>query len=382
MRFPHDWRRIVDFIVLAYTLFIVLRWASRARALRIVLLITALSAGVLVSRQFDLLITAWILQGAALVAVALLIIVFQPEVRRALSRLDRQFLSRPHGPVSVLDNTLATAAFELARQGVGALFVVTGEEPIGELLEGGTILGAEISAPLIEALFQKSSPLHDGAVVIEGARIAQAGAVLPLTQRRDVPQQYGTRHRAAMGLAERTDALCVVVSEERSDVTLMRGRSIVHMASSQQLSGILENAVNHPRLPLPARVRALAIANWRIKLAALGLASLIWSAAVFDPSSTVREIAVPLEFRNVPFGLDVASSITTVSVELRGRTWLMNSNEVLGLVARLNMAGSKAGVREMKVDSGTLGLPPGVEMIRAIPPNIEVRLVKPSPVSR
>jgi hypothetical protein len=154
------------------------------------------------------------------------------------------------------------------------------------------------------------------------------------------------------------------------------------MASSQQLSGILENAVNHPRLPLPARVRALAIANWRIKLAALGLASLIWSAAVFDPSSTVREIAVPLEFRNVPFGLDVASSITTVSVELRGRTWLMNSNEVLGLVARLNMAGSKAGVREMKVDSGTLGLPPGVEMIRAIPPNIEVRLVKPSPVSR
>lgn len=383
MGFPHDWRRTVDFIVLAATLYVVLRWASRARALRIVLIITALYAGVLVARQFDLLITAWILQGAALISVALLVIVFQPEVRRALSRLDRQLLSPPRGAVSILDNTLAASAFELARQGLGALFVVTGQEPIDELLEGGTVLGADISSPLIEALFQKSSPLHDGAVVIEGARIAQAGAVLPLTQRRDVPPQYGTRHRAAMGLAERTDVLCIVVSEERSDVTLMRGRSILHMTTAQQLSAILENSVSHPALSLPVRLRTLAVSNWRIKLAALGLAALIWSAAVFDPSSTVREIAVPLEFRNVPFGLDVASpTVTNVSVELRGRTWLMNSNEVLGLVARLNLAGSKEGARTLKVDAGTLGLPPGVELIRAVPPTIAVKLMKRNPPAR
>jgi DNA integrity scanning protein DisA with diadenylate cyclase activity len=358
----------------------VLRWASRARALRIVLVITALYAGVLVSRQFDLLITAWILQGAALISVALLVIVFQPEVRRALSRLDRQFLSHPRGAVSILDNTLAAAAFDLAREGVGALFVVTGEEPIGELLEGGTILGADLSGQLIEALFQKSSPLHDGAAVIEGARITQAGAVLPLTQRRDVPPQYGTRHRAAMGLAERTDALCIVVSEERSDVTLMRGRSITHMTTPKQLSAILENAVNQARLSLPVRVRALVVSSWRIKMAALGLAALIWSAAVFDPSSTIREIAVPIEFRNVPVGLDiVAPPVTNVSVELRGRTWLMNSNEVLGLVARLNLAGSKEGVRTIRLDAGALGLPPGVEMMRAIPASIPVQLVKRTP---
>jgi uncharacterized protein (TIGR00159 family) len=382
MRFPLDWRRIVDFVVLVCTLYVVLRWASRARALRIVLVITALYAGVLLARQFDLLITAWILQGAALVSVALLIIVFQPEVRRALSRLDRQFLTRPRGAVSILDNTLAAAAFQLAGQGVGALFVVAGEEPIGELLEGGTILGADISLPLIAALFQKSSPLHDGAVIVEGARISQAGAVLPLTQRRDVPAQYGTRHRAAMGLAERTDALCIVVSEERSDVTLMRGRDMLPMASSMQLSAILENATSKPSLPWPVRLRALAVSNWRMKLAALGLSSLIWSAAVFDPSSTVREIAVPIEFRNVPFGLDVASPVTNVSVELRGRTWLMNSNEVLGLVARLNLARSPAGVRIMRVDAGTLGLPPGIEMIRATPPEVQVRLLKSGQATR
>src|ERR1700723_3343132 len=120
MRFPFDWRRIVDFVVLSGTLYVVLRWASRARALRIVLAITALYAGVLVSRQFDLLITAWILQGAALISVALLVIVFQPEVRRALSRLDRQFLTPPQRTGSLLDDTLAAAAFQLAAQGLGA----------------------------------------------------------------------------------------------------------------------------------------------------------------------------------------------------------------------------------------------------------------------
>lgn len=379
---PIDWRRIVDFIVLAGTLYIALRWASRARAMRIVLAITALYAGVLVSRQFDLLITAWILQGVALISVALLVIVFQPEVRRALSRLDRQFLSPPAGDVSILDNTLAAATFELARQGLGALFVVAGQEPIGELLEGGTILGADISQPLIEAIFQKTSPLHDGAVVVEGARIAQAGAVLPLTQRRDVPGQYGTRHRAAMGLAERTDALCIVVSEERSDVTLMRGSGILHMGTAQQLSAVLESAVSHPKLSLPVRARTLLVSNWKIKLAALGLASLIWSAALFDSSSTVRELDIPVEFRNVPAGLDIAPDAPAdVSVELRGRTWVMNSNQILGLVARLNMSGSKEGVRKMRIDTGALGLPPGVTMVRAKPSTIEVRLVKQNPLA-
>ncbi len=376
MRFPLDWRRAVDFIVLAATLYVVLRWASRARAMRIVLAITAIYAGVLVARQFDLLITAWILQGAALISVALLVIVFQPEVRRALSRLDRQLFSQSRGNFS-LDDTLAGACFQLASEGLGALFVVTGQEPIGELLEGGTVLGADISKPLIEALFQKSSPLHDGAVVVEGTRIAQAGAVLPLTQRRDVPPQYGTRHRAAMGLAERTDALCIVVSEERSDVTVMRGRAILHMNTALQLSTLVENAGTQTRLTLPARLRAWAISNWKIMLAALGLASLIWSVATFDTSATVRQIDVPIEFRNVPAGLDIARvSVTGVSVELRGRTWLMNSNEVVGLVARLNLAGSKEGLRNMVVDAGTLGLPPGITFIHATPQTVDVRLAK------
>src|ERR1035441_3920380 len=108
-----DWRRIVDFLVLSATFYIVLVWASRARALRIALAIIALYSSVLFARQFDLIITAWILQGAALIAVGLLIIVFQPEVRRALMRLDRTLLAAPRSEAGSVDRILAQSIFEL-----------------------------------------------------------------------------------------------------------------------------------------------------------------------------------------------------------------------------------------------------------------------------
>ncbi len=377
MHIPLDWRRIVDFVVLAGTLYIVLGWASRARALRIVLAITALYAGVLVARQFDLLITAWLLEGAALISVALLVIVFQPEVRRALTRLDRRFMISRRGSAVTHDDTLSESAFQLAANGVGALFVVVVQEPVDELLQGGVVLGADISGFLIEAIFQKSSPLHDGAVVVEGGRITRAGAVLPLTQRQDVPPEYGTRHRAAMGLAERTDALCIVVSEERSDVTVMRGRNVIPMRTQPQLANVLENAVTHPKIAPLTRVKGWVFSRWRLKLAALGLSAVIWSVATFDTSSTVRVIDIPVEFQNLPPGLDiVSSSVPVLLVELRGRTWLMNSNQLSGLIARFNLAGFHEGARSIPVGPENLGVPPGVSVIRVSPGAVQVRLVR------
>jgi diadenylate cyclase len=191
-----DWRRVVDFLVLCGTFYLVLRWAERARAMRIALAIIALYSSVLIARQLDLVITTWILQGAALIAVGLLIIVFQPEVRRALMRLDRTLLATPRGTGGDVDHILAEAAFELAATRTGALFVVVRKDPVDELIQGGVILGADVSKFLIHAIFQKSSPLHDGAVIIEGGRISRAGAVLPLTLREDVPPEFGRRPRA------------------------------------------------------------------------------------------------------------------------------------------------------------------------------------------
>jgi uncharacterized protein (TIGR00159 family) len=364
--------------------YIVLRWAARARALRIAVTITAFYAAALVARRFELIITSWVLQGAALISLALLVVLFQPEIRRALMGIDRKFLSwRSRGVTTQSANqTLADAAFALASQRVGALFVVVREDPVGELVDGGVAMAAEISPGLIDAIFQKSSPLHDGAVLIQSGQIARANAILPLTQRPDVPPRFGTRHRAAMGLAERTDALVIVVSEERGEVTAMRGRSYLEVGSAGELALMLDNATVRVARPVSKRLYDAIVVHWRYKIAAVALASLIWTVATVESGSSVRTINVPVEFRNVPRGLDIASqSATELTVQLRGRTWLLDSINLPRLVARFDLAKANPGMATVHVYPGMLGLPPGVTMVRVTPDAITLRLIRRAPPS-
>jgi uncharacterized protein (TIGR00159 family) len=370
-----DWRRAVDFIVLVLSLYLVLWWASGARALRIALAIVALYVGVLFARQLDLVVTTWLLQGAALIAVALLIIVFQPEVRRALMRLDRSLLTSRSLATADPGRALSDSAFEMASTRTGALFVVTRQDPVDELITAGVILAADISKPLIHTIFEKTSPLHDGALMIQGGRIAKAGAVLPLTGREDVPMEYGTRHRAAMGLAERTDALCIVVSEERGEVTVMRGRTRLLVRSADELATLLQRPGPARHASLQDRVRELILTRWRLKLAAFGLASLVVAGATFDSSTSVRVLEVPIEFQNVPPGLDIVNQpVTSVEVQLRGRRWLMDSNRMAGIVARFDLRSSTQGWQTVHVVPGALNLPPGIYVDRVTPNSVAVRL--------
>ncbi len=167
---------------------------------------------------------------------------------------------------------IAKAAFSLAQCHLGALLVITRRDSIGEVIEGGVAIGAAVSSKLLEAIFQKPSPLHDGAVIIEGDQLIRANAVLPLTLRRDVPSSYGTRHRAAMGLAERCDALVIAVSEEHAEVTLMDRSRICHVADPEQFAATLEGLLSPAREGVGTRLHRLFLTHLRLKFGAVGLA--------------------------------------------------------------------------------------------------------------
>ena len=268
------WQSVVDFVVLTAALYILLRWAQQARALRVALVVLGLHAGALVSRHFDLVLTSWVLDGAAILAIVMLLLVFQAELRRFFMRLDSVLNWRAQA-ASTPDETyqsIAQAAFRLAGASVGALIVVVRRNAVAELVSGGITLDAAVSPEILEAIFQKTSPVHDGAVIVRGDRIVRAAAVLPLTERERVPSYYGTRHRAAMGLSERCDALVVVVSEERGEVTLMEGRRIVRFDDEQKLAQMLEKLCAHPA-DGRKQAAAMVFSNARVKLAALGLAA-------------------------------------------------------------------------------------------------------------
>jgi|HubBroStandDraft_1064217.scaffolds.fasta_scaffold06515_2 diadenylate cyclase len=372
------WQSVVDFVVLTAALYILLRWAQQARALRVALVVLGLHAGALVSRHFDLVLTSWVLDGAAILAIVVLLLVFQAELRRFFMRLDSllNWRSQAASRLSETYQSIAQAAFRLAGPAVGALIVVVRRNAVAELVSGGIVLEAGVSPEILEAIFQKTSPVHDGAVIVRGDRIVRAAAVLPLTEREKVPSYYGTRHRAAMGLSERCDALVVVVSEERSEVTLMEGRRIVRFDDEQKLAQTLEKLCAQPAVGLQSKLRQWFISNLRVKLAATGLAAAIWSTSFLSTGTTVRTVGVPVQFVSVPAGMDIAGPSTErLEVEVRGSAWLMDSVGLTRLVASFDLRNARAGVLTLPVDSGNVNLPPGMVLEHVSPERITVRLV-------
>src|SRR5579884_2518575 len=301
------WQLVADFLILTIAFYVLLRWARSARALRIALGVVGLHALALIARKLDLVLTSWVLDACAILAVLVLLLVFQPELRRAFMRVDSVLRRwpRPAAPAPAFSSPIGRAAFSLAAKRLGALIVIMRRDSIAELIEGGVLIGATISPELLEAIFQKVSPLHDGAVIIEGDRLVRANTVLPLTQSREVPTFYGTRHRAGIGLAERTDALVIVVSEERAEVTLMDGRRIRPIKDPDQFNATMERLLNPPRESWSARLRRLVFAEVGLKFAALGLAALMWGMSFSTSGTAIRTVTVPVEFGSVPRGLVV-----------------------------------------------------------------------------
>jgi diadenylate cyclase len=372
------WQSVVDFVVLTAALYILLRWAQQARALRVALVVLGLHAGALLARHFDLVLTSWVLDGAAILAVVGLLLVFQAELRRFFMRLDSVLNWRPHAPSRLAEtyDAISRAAFHMAKATVGALIVVVRRNAVAELVSGGIMLEASVSAELLEAIFQKTSPVHDGAVIISGDHIVRAAAVLPLTDRERVPGDFGTRHRAAMGLSERCDALVVVVSEERGEVTLMEARQLMRFDEAGKLAETLERLSARPAGTLVSNLRQRLFSNLGVKLAATGLAAAIWSTSFLSTGTTVRTVSVPVQFVSVPAGMDIAQpSFDHVEVEVRGSAWLMDSVSLTRLVVSFDLHGASAGTLTLPVDAADLNLPPGIVMERVSPPRISVRLV-------
>lgn len=191
----------------------------------------------LLSRVLDLRVLNWILRNSVAGLLIGMIIVFQPEIRRALERLGRtglhSFLRKEERQDAL--NVVVRAALVLSRQNIGALIVLERETGLQEVIDTGVPINASISSELLLSIFPESSPLHDGAVVVRVDQIVAAGCTLPLSES-PLPAEFGMRHRAAMGITERTDAVVLVVSEERGQVSLCSNGRMVPDLDEQHLS--------------------------------------------------------------------------------------------------------------------------------------------------
>ena len=214
------------------------------------------------AEYFELVTLRLILEYFLPSAALIIIVLFQHDIRRALARLGGGFFpSVSAEQESQIVEDVVRAAQALSQKRVGALIVLERETGLLDQIEGGTPLDAEVSKDLLVSLFQPYSPLHDGAVVIQRGRIAKAGGILPLTMRSDVPEGLGTRHRAAIGITEETDAVVVVVSEETSGISLVANGELLRNLDAPRLRGALSRVLASDRRELPTLSDAEPIAS-------------------------------------------------------------------------------------------------------------------------
>ena len=236
-----DWKDAIDIVIVAAIIYRILRMMWGTRAIQMLLGLFSLVAIYGVASVLDLRLIEYLLRTLFQYGIIAALVVFQPELRSALTRLGQNRLFRVFTRLerNEVAEEISEAAEELSRNRTGAIIAIEREVGLGEYLESGTPLQARVSDALLLNIFTPYSLLHDGAAIVRGDDIVAAGVILPLTQQPVTDRSLGTRHRAALGLSEETDALVVVVSEETGFITLAHGGRLFRNLSPDELKEML-----------------------------------------------------------------------------------------------------------------------------------------------
>lgn len=264
---------ILDIAIVIFLIYCFFKVVKGSRAWQLIKGIALLIVITWVSGLLNLKILNWILTGIMNLGVIAIIVIFQPELRRGLEQLGTNKLTKFFG----IDKDLATktkediykvviAATELSKAKTGALIVIERDIKIQDIISGGIPLNADVSPQLLVNIFEPKTPLHDGAVVISGNKIAAAACVLPLADDKDIAKELGTRHRAAIGISKESDSIVVVVSEETGKISIAKDGTLIADVREDALKKILISNVVIKRFAVEKKERRNKIMQIRENL--------------------------------------------------------------------------------------------------------------------
>jgi len=230
------WQDVLDILVVAFVFYQVISIIRGTRSVQMVLGLLVLTFVYFMASVLDLATLMWLMKTFLSSIFLIVIIVFQQDIRRALTQVGKTPFQRSLDVVEKDIDEIVRTAFYLSKRRIGALIVIERESGMRDYVESGFEIDARLSKELLISLFMPASPLHDGGVIIKNGRIKTAGAILPLTQNPYISKQYGTRHRAAIGLSEETDAVVIVVSEETQAVSLVQYGALTTVGDERTLS--------------------------------------------------------------------------------------------------------------------------------------------------
>ena len=366
------WRDVVDVTTVGVLIWLAIRFLRRTRGRRALTGLLLLAGVYLLARALELELTASLFQGFFTVLVLIVVVVFQEDLRRLFEQLGslRRVRAREHDAGDDVVDLLVRAVSRLVATRTGALVVLPAREPIESHVEGGVVLQGRLSEPLLLSIFDASSPGHDGAVVLRGDRVERFAVHLPLSSNVAALGPGGTRHAAALGLAERSDATCIVVSEERGTVSIARDGALRTLRRPEDLAAELR----------PEGEEGDARPWWRERAgldAVLAAAGAIALWAAFVPGSAPREVVVPAKVRvtNLPSDLEIVSvEPTEVAVTLRGLRRELALSETDQVVVRVDAYLARLGRRTFTLDEDAVRRPDTLDVVSIEPERVKLDL--------
>jgi diadenylate cyclase len=368
---------IFDIAIISIMISAVLIW-FKGRASRFVFIgISLLGLIYVTARFFQLYLTTVVLQGFFAILIFVLVVIFQEDLRRfferlaILGRVRRKIQATlPHSQTAEI---IAQSVANFSRKRIGALIIIQGNDPLDRHLSGGTELNGSLSQPLLESIFDPHSIGHDGAVIIDGNTVSRFGCHLPLSQNTSKYGSLGLRHTAALGLSERSDAICIVVSEEKGTISVAKEEKIEEVANASALAAALESFYTS-KAPVK-KFAPLALwlkENTKEKIIALILACILWLVFGYQRESIRRDFTIPIEYLNVPPEWVIEEpKITEAKVTLTGPSQAFQLLNTDTLKISLNLSQLQEGKQELAL---------GRDMIRT-PFNLSVVGIKPGRIT-
>ncbi len=379
------WQDILDILVVSYFLFRFYVLFRGTNVFRVIVGIGILWIFQRIAGYMGLIVTTWAMQGIIAFAAIIIIIVFRNEIRNVLQakNIGAILWGFSHKVAETPVQILTGSVYELAQRRIGALMVIPGKDDLQEVIQSGVPWRGILTKEMILSIFWPDNPVHDGAAILQGDRITEVGAILPLSRRSDLPSAYGTRHRAALGLAEKSDALIILVSEETGHVVGFKGDHIEKIDSNLALEKLLrtDSGMSSDYKGLQEREK--------LSLALAALAIFLFVAGTWFSFSrgqeTLTTMEVPIEYMNRDPNMElIGSSLNSINLDLSGGGTLIKSIRPEQVKVRIDLSKAVVGLNEYTLTSENISLPPGI-ILRSVDPSVvdvtlDVPIVKELPL--
>jgi uncharacterized protein (TIGR00159 family) len=369
------WQDVVDILINSYILFRFYVLFRGTRAFRVLIGLLCLWFFHRIAVSLGLIVTSWAIQGIIAAGALIIIVVFRSEIRSVFQSrsLKAIFWGFPKKAVDTPIEVIVESIFEMAQNRCGALIVIPGKEDLDEVIHSGIKWDGWVSREMIRSIFWQDNPVHDGAIIIQDDKIKEVAVVLPLSHRKGLPSYYGTRHRAAVGLVESTDALVIVVSEERGNVAVAKDSDIRTIKRKSELERILRDHLGF------IEEGAADLKKEKFKTAAAALVSVIFVTGLwlsvtrgFDALVTLE---IPVEYMNRSPEMEIVSaSVDAVRLQLSGPGVLIKSIQPKQVGVRLNLSEAVLGSNTFTIKNENIVLPPGIILKTVVPQEVEVTL--------